>query len=145
MELQIFFLFFFISCWEKVISQAKFPNIDDFTYGYNLLYRNPNEDFSQIQRDADFYLFLFTYNQGKTTPDGNYLVPDVMDLYPVKFCSYSTTTYNEVFGETSYYNYLLESVTSPDTFSGNLFKSFQFKCCHQRGFTITSKWDDDSQ
>ena len=119
MELQIFFLFFFISCWEKVISQAKFPNIDDFTYGYNLLYRNPNEDFSQIQRDADFYLFLFTYNQGKTTPDGNYLVPDVMDLYPVKFCSYSTTTYNEVFGETSYYNYLLESVTSPDTFSGN--------------------------
>jgi len=58
MELQIIFLFFFISFWEKVISQTKFPGIDDFTYGYNFLYRNPNENFSQIQRDAAVFIRL---------------------------------------------------------------------------------------
>ena len=98
-------------------------------FGYNIYQANPNPTFTTYDPGFTFTSIIdLEYNNEKTSSDGTYLIPDILDAIKSTVCSYDAST-QTINGQSSYYSTLTSSV------------SFDYGDETLGGFSSSEDWD----
>lgn len=127
----IFYLQIFLTLLSSALSNERLPDIDYISHGYNLLKGNPlvSSLSSENGIDPGFSekIFSLTYNLNRTTGNGQYQIPDQIDVLETVSCSYKSTTV-KIFGQTSYSNELSKSISiSGEYLTAKFAASYDYK------------------